>query len=130
MQFPLKDASPAPSTRPAHFNPLETLNKKMLSPESMYELEQTPADFEQKKGMSNLLKMRDFSAESLADLRELRSISQYTDFQDGASSKDVATCRGISPSPSEIRQFEWTENVAYGGIWEELSKNLVNYGTD
>ncbi|CAI2349535.1 unnamed protein product [Caenorhabditis sp. 36 PRJEB53466] len=93
-------------------SPTTTLNKKMLSPESMYELQQTDGKFDDCD--SNLAVIREFSPQTLADLRELRNISQYSDCQ--RSSKDVATCLGISPSPYERQQFEWTENVAYGGF--------------
>lgn len=81
----------------------------------MYELEQTDGEFELKEMLTNSLVLRDYSPESLAELRNMRNLSQYTDFNSG-SSKDVATGIGISPSPYERQQFEWTENVAYGGI--------------
>ncbi|CCD61389.2 Ovule protein [Caenorhabditis elegans] len=112
ISFPIKafTAPAIPSTSPDG-----TLNKKMLSPESMYELEQTDGEFELKEMLTNSLVLRDYSPESLAELRNMRNLSQYTDFNSG-SSKDVATGIGISPSPYERQQFEWTENVAYGGI--------------
>ncbi|CAO4368282.1 unnamed protein product [Caenorhabditis nigoni] len=62
----------------------------------------------------DFLTLREFSPETLADLREIRNFSQYTDLP--GSSKDVQTGIGMSSTQSERFQFEWTENLAYGGI--------------
>lgn len=109
VSFPIIPSAPAPSYVESATG---TLNKKMLSPESMYELGQVADQFEEKP--TNDLVFRDFSPQSLADLREIRNFSQYTDFP--GPSKDVTTAMGISPSPYERQYFEMTENVAYGGI--------------
>ncbi|CAO4368281.1 unnamed protein product [Caenorhabditis nigoni] len=49
----------------------DTLNKKMLSPESMYELEQVKDCFNIKDESINAFVFREFSPETLADLREI-----------------------------------------------------------
>uniref|UniRef100_A0A8R1DPW5 Uncharacterized protein n=1 Tax=Caenorhabditis japonica TaxID=281687 RepID=A0A8R1DPW5_CAEJA len=111
VSFPIK-GSPAPARMPTT-TANDTVNKKLLSPESMYELAQHDANFESKDN-ANLLVIREFSPQSLADLREVRNFSAYTDFE--RSSKDVSTCLGISPTPYEKQMFERTENWAYGGL--------------
>ncbi|EGT53587.1 hypothetical protein CAEBREN_25413 [Caenorhabditis brenneri] len=111
VTFPTYPSAPAQSYIES---PTETINKKMLSPDSMYELGQLSDQFEQKESNINSLVLREFSPQTLADLREIRNFSQYTDFP--GPTKDVATAMGISPSPYERHQFELTENVAYGGI--------------
>ncbi|EGT36705.1 hypothetical protein CAEBREN_15859 [Caenorhabditis brenneri] len=111
VTFPTYPSAPAQSYIES---PTETINKKMLSPDSMYELGQLSDQFNQKESNINSLVLREFSPQTLADLREIRNFSQYTDFP--GPTKDVATAMGISPSPYERHQFEWTENVAYGGI--------------
>uniref|UniRef100_A0A1I7U8P8 Sister chromatid cohesion 1 protein 3 n=1 Tax=Caenorhabditis tropicalis TaxID=1561998 RepID=A0A1I7U8P8_9PELO len=109
VSFPTKPSAPI------EFRPLpsatETLNKKLLSPESLYELGQLADEFEEKESMADMV-IREFSPQTLADLREIRNFSQYTDFP----TRDVDTAMAISPNSIERFQFEWTENVVYGGI--------------
>ncbi|UMM21522.1 hypothetical protein L5515_003165 [Caenorhabditis briggsae] len=112
IQFPVKGF--AGTVIQNGLSDTDTLNKKMLSPESMYELEQVMDCFNIKDESINAFVFREFSPETLADLREIRNFSQYTDFP--GPSKDVQTGIGMSPTQSERFQFEWTENVAYGGI--------------
>ncbi|KAF1762583.1 hypothetical protein GCK72_010845 [Caenorhabditis remanei] len=110
VSFPTRASAPAQS-QVTRTN--ATLNKKMLSPESMYELEKIDGDF-QKPSAINMHVFREFSPQTLADLREIRNISQYTDFP--RSSKDVDTCLGISPTISEKAWFERTESMGYAGM--------------
>ncbi|CAB3404417.1 unnamed protein product [Caenorhabditis bovis] len=117
IHFPEKHA--AVTMAPIHREtPTTTLNKKLFSADSLYDLNCLVVEFDEKDHFhptSNLLKIREFSPQSLADLRDLPPLSQYSDFNIG-SSKDVATCRGISPTPNDIAAFQYFENVAYGGM--------------
>ncbi|CAI5442937.1 unnamed protein product [Caenorhabditis angaria] len=122
IQFEYK-GSPSSLNSPSigYSRSTETLNKKMMTSNSIYELQQIDVVFEDKQEnlAQNLgdVKIREFSTQSLADLRELPNLSEYSGFNDfSGPSQDVQTCIGMSPSPYERAEFEYFENVAYGGI--------------
>ncbi|CAD6198989.1 unnamed protein product [Caenorhabditis auriculariae] len=74
----------------------QTLNKYIYSPDSLYEIEQLPEPAARSTSSGiNHNKLRDFSIDSLEDLRQLPSVSQVSLFDH--PTRDVHTARNISP---------------------------------